>query len=119
MGCCSHRHHRKYKKRRNRCVGVIKMKYKIYENCCNDIMRGCPSCGYEYHHPRHCCCPRCGLQIDDPTRFGGRGFGRMGGCGTFGGRFGEFSEPRFGRFLPFGFAPEFGEFEEEEEGDFF
>lgn len=105
MGSCSHRHHRKCKKCRRKCVGIIKTKYKIYENCCNDIMKGCPSCGCEYHHPRYYC-PKCGLIMDNPPRFGG--FSRPGG------RFGEFGEHRFGGF-PFGFSPDFDEFEEDED----
>lgn len=113
MGCCSHSHrHTCAPKCRRRCVGTITTKYRVYENCCYDIMKVCPRCGCEFHNHQYHACPKCGMQMDDPPRFGAFG-GRIGGFGRFEG----FGRRRFGEFSPFGFGffPDFEEEEEEEE----
>jgi hypothetical protein len=102
---------------KRRCVGTFTTKYKVYEKCCYEVMKVCSNCGCEFAYHEHHGCPRCGMMMDDPPRFGGfgRGFGRFGrGFGGFR-RFGGFGFRR--RFFPFGFGffPEFEEEEEEEE----
>jgi len=72
-GCCRHpRCHR-------RCVGEVVKKFKLYENCCYDMVSVCCCCGHEYEFGRYRACPRCG-EMNEPSFgiFGGfRGFGRF------------------------------------------
>ena len=121
---CGHEHRCMSQCCKRRCVGTLTTKYRVYEKCCYDVMKVCSSCGCEFDYHKHHGCPQCGMQMDDPPHFGGfgRGFGGFGrGFGRgFGGfrRFGEFGFGG-GRFLPFGFFPEFEEDEDEDEEDEF
>ncbi len=50
---------------KKRCVGEFPETYKMYENCCYDMVKVCSWCGHEYDHHRYHVCPRCGTYMTD------------------------------------------------------
>lgn len=64
MGCCGGHHempmHEGCRPRlKRRCVHEFTEKFRVYENCSYDVVKLCPVCSLEHHHPMMMC-PRCG-----------------------------------------------------------
>ncbi len=82
MGCCKEHYMPKFMhmpmhdgcgpKCERKCVGEFSEKFKVYKVCCHEIVKVCPSCGFEYAAHVHPMCPRCG------------GYGHMMGYGHMG-----------------------------------